>query len=209
MQAPRTLESARPPHTSAPDPRTRPASPPPLPAHSAAADPAGQPAENTPPSAASNHPPRSRLTRSPINPSSERKTSAKPPHQPPPAAPQRTCTKEVHIRYIRKAAAYKAGPLAQRLEQGTHNPLVGGSNPSGPTNQPTPRYPSLRRRLPKDRQSSTPSVSVRGFKSLGAYQIILVTGVSLIGTAVSMLRGDVMVGSSGKVLPLQCDFFGR
>ncbi len=26
-----------------------------------------------------------------------------------------------------------AGPVAQRLEQGTHNPLVGGSNPSGPT----------------------------------------------------------------------------
>ena len=25
------------------------------------------------------------------------------------------------------------GPIAQRLEQGTHNPLVGGSNPSGPT----------------------------------------------------------------------------
>ena len=25
------------------------------------------------------------------------------------------------------------GPLAQRLEQRTHNPLVEGSNPSGPT----------------------------------------------------------------------------
>ena len=25
------------------------------------------------------------------------------------------------------------GPLAQRLEQGTHNPLVLGSNPRGPT----------------------------------------------------------------------------
>src|SRR6185437_4082147 len=25
------------------------------------------------------------------------------------------------------------GPVAQRLEQRTHNPLVGGSNPSGPT----------------------------------------------------------------------------
>ena len=24
------------------------------------------------------------------------------------------------------------GPVAQWLEQGTHNPLVGGSNPSGP-----------------------------------------------------------------------------
>ena len=28
------------------------------------------------------------------------------------------------------------GPLAQRLEQGTHNPLVVGSNPTGPTNCP-------------------------------------------------------------------------
>src|SRR5579862_6014621 len=27
------------------------------------------------------------------------------------------------------------GPLAQRLEQRTHNPLVVGSNPTGPTNQ--------------------------------------------------------------------------
>ncbi len=27
------------------------------------------------------------------------------------------------------------GPVAQRLEQGTHNPLVLGSNPSGPTNK--------------------------------------------------------------------------
>src|SRR5437588_12560244 len=26
-----------------------------------------------------------------------------------------------------------SGPVAQRSEQGTHNPLVGGSNPSGPT----------------------------------------------------------------------------
>lgn len=29
----------------------------------------------------------------------------------------------------------RAGPIAQRLEQRTHNPLVEGSNPSGPTNQ--------------------------------------------------------------------------
>ena len=27
------------------------------------------------------------------------------------------------------------GPVAQRLEQGTHNPLVVGSNPTGPTIQ--------------------------------------------------------------------------
>src|SRR5690606_37629786 len=29
----------------------------------------------------------------------------------------------------------KRGPLAQRLEQRTHNPLVAGSNPAGPTNK--------------------------------------------------------------------------
>ena len=28
------------------------------------------------------------------------------------------------------------GPIAQWSEQGTHNPLVLGSNPSGPTNKP-------------------------------------------------------------------------
>ena len=33
----------------------------------------------------------------------------------------------------RKLLIIKKGPVAQRLEQGTHNPLVGGSNPSGPT----------------------------------------------------------------------------
>ena len=27
------------------------------------------------------------------------------------------------------------GPIAQRLEQGTHNPLVPGSNPGGPITQ--------------------------------------------------------------------------
>src|ERR1700676_3907695 len=28
---------------------------------------------------------------------------------------------------------YEDGPIAQRLEQGTHNPLVPGSNPGGPS----------------------------------------------------------------------------
>jgi hypothetical protein len=32
-----------------------------------------------------------------------------------------------------RADSFTDGPVAQRLEQGTHNPLVGGSNPSGPT----------------------------------------------------------------------------
>ena len=30
----------------------------------------------------------------------------------------------------------RVGPVAQRLEQRTHNPLVLGSNPSGPTKNP-------------------------------------------------------------------------
>ena len=32
------------------------------------------------------------------------------------------------------------GPVAQRLEQGTHNPLVAGSNPAGPTMQMKYKY---------------------------------------------------------------------
>jgi hypothetical protein len=34
---------------------------------------------------------------------------------------------------------WKIGPLAQRLEQWTHNPLVPGSNPGGPTSFEVPR----------------------------------------------------------------------
>ena len=30
-------------------------------------------------------------------------------------------------------STYVIGPVAQRLEQGTHNPLVPGSNPGGPS----------------------------------------------------------------------------
>ena len=30
-------------------------------------------------------------------------------------------------------ASTRDGPVAQRLEQGTHNPLVPGSNPGGPS----------------------------------------------------------------------------
>ena len=30
-------------------------------------------------------------------------------------------------------ASSRGGPVAQRLEQGTHNPLVPGSNPGGPS----------------------------------------------------------------------------
>ena len=37
-----------------------------------------------------------------------------------------------HWAFARKSL--KNGPVAQRLEQATHNRLVGGSNPSGPTN---------------------------------------------------------------------------
>ena len=42
-----------------------------------------------------------------------------------------TATFATHKRNVSK------GPVAQRLEQGTHNPLVGGSNPSGPTIEST------------------------------------------------------------------------
>ena len=43
------------------------------------------------------------------------------------------CTK--NLKPIHRCATIKAnsGLLAQRLEQGTHNPLVAGSNPAGPT----------------------------------------------------------------------------
>lgn len=46
------------------------------------------------------------------------------------------CGFESHLRH---------GPVAQRLEQRTHNPLVGGSNPSGPT---CAGYPHLLRARP-------------------------------------------------------------
>ena len=55
-----------------------------------------------------------------------------------------------HSRCIRKPwqATYswqtpRLGPVAQRLEQGTHNPLVGGSNPSGPTDLLTIRFANV------------------------------------------------------------------
>ncbi len=37
-------------------------------------------------------------------------------------------------RFCSVVITYENGPIAQRLEQGTHNPLVPGSNPGGPTN---------------------------------------------------------------------------
>jgi hypothetical protein len=49
----------------------------------------------------------------------------------PAAAGLRLCS----LRYRAGRVEYHrgSGPLAQRLEQGTHNPLVVGSNPTGPT----------------------------------------------------------------------------
>ena len=35
---------------------------------------------------------------------------------------------------VRVPLSVPIGPVAQRLEQWTHNPLVAGSNPAGPTN---------------------------------------------------------------------------
>jgi hypothetical protein len=43
------------------------------------------------------------------------------------------CEWQKALTYLFGAVWQVAGPVAQRLEQGTHNPLVGGSNPSGPT----------------------------------------------------------------------------
>ena len=42
---------------------------------------------------------------------------------------------------------FPSGPVAQRLEQGTHNPLVGGSNPSGPTSLPPLKASRFNRKL--------------------------------------------------------------
>ncbi len=40
----------------------------------------------------------------------------------------------IHVDVVRLLVAIDArGPIAQGLEQATHNRLVGGSNPSGPT----------------------------------------------------------------------------
>jgi hypothetical protein len=33
---------------------------------------------------------------------------------------------------LKERISLENGPIAQRLEQGTHNPLVVGSNPTGP-----------------------------------------------------------------------------
>ena len=37
------------------------------------------------------------------------------------------------MKYIKSVAILNKGPVAQRLEQYTHNVLVPGSNPGGPT----------------------------------------------------------------------------
>src|SRR6266853_4107607 len=43
-------------------------------------------------------------------------------------------TVQVQAEAFKKTAFFSEnGPVAQRLEQGTHNPLVVGSNPTGPT----------------------------------------------------------------------------
>ena len=39
--------------------------------------------------------------------------------------------RQILFRHAR--STYEVGPVAQRLEQGTHNPLVPGSNPGGPS----------------------------------------------------------------------------
>ena len=48
------------------------------------------------------------------------------------------------------------GPVAQRLEQGTHNPLVGGSNPSGPITQRLNKLKHERAELNRHRAPVSP-----------------------------------------------------
>ena len=47
--------------------------------------------------------------------------------------------------YIARIRRLLAGPVAQRLVQGTHNPLVAGSNPAGPTTLCQERHPATNR----------------------------------------------------------------
>ena len=43
-----------------------------------------------------------------------------------------------HVRFVKERR--RLGPLAQRLEQGTHNPWPSASNPPGPTKLAVPLY---------------------------------------------------------------------
>ena len=64
----------------------------------------------------------------------------------------RTClASQDHVRWSKVGK----GPIAQRLEQRTHNPSVPGSNPGGPT-----RRPCLSRRPATTRTARRPSLSV-------------------------------------------------
>lgn len=63
------------------------------------------------------------------------------------SAPRRTCETTMAQRHAQKPRRISGkhcqvldGPIAQRLEQRTHNPLVPGSNPGGPTIFSTSRY---------------------------------------------------------------------
>ena len=40
---------------------------------------------------------------------------------------------DLRARALRAQSGWEAGPIAQRSEQATHNRLVAGSNPAGPT----------------------------------------------------------------------------
>src|SRR6476469_8677069 len=51
-----------------------------------------------------------------------------------------------------------AGPLAQRLEQWTHNPLVPGSNPGGPTNSTAHSPARPRQTIPRRCRSARTAV---------------------------------------------------
>jgi hypothetical protein len=68
----------------------------------------------------------------------------------------------------------QSGPVAQRLEQGTHNPLVPGSNPGGPTPE---TVSGLLRNRPRQAHASRQKRITSTIKAL--FSIILACAVSV------------------------------
>src|ERR1700688_3057094 len=65
---------------------------------------------------------------------------------------------------LESAAHSCSGPVAQRLVQGTHNPLVVGSNPTGPTNLINEFRARNWRRIGRHNQNTTIPFGQVGFK---------------------------------------------
>jgi hypothetical protein len=77
------------------------------------------------------------------------------------------------------------GPLAQRLEQRTHNPLVVGSNPTGPTRNNLVQTEDIGNRFVPNAWV-TPTSPVTHFWSLGAIAVSLLRWFQVLcGTVVS------------------------